>query len=196
MRTLLLCLTVAGSLVMASCSDNQDVETTATTPENTTPPKESVAATPSEDATAPPKTARVGMSIVDRDGNVRLVLTPSSLYMRLSEKTLAEIQNTFSQRGLADKLKEAVIESVEEIVREEVENVVREGVKKMTKFRIAYDLEQVKDVRYEQGRLWIDVLEEKAVSFGDIRVSGDRLVLANFDERDAERFVQTYQQLK
>ena len=109
MRTLLLCLTVAGSLVMASCSDNQDVETTATTPENTTPPKESVAATPSEDATAPPKTARVGMSIVDRDGNVRLVLTPSSLYMRLSEKTLAEIQNTFSQRGLADKLKEAVI---------------------------------------------------------------------------------------
>ena len=73
---------------------------------------------------------------------------------------------------------------------------MREGVKKMTKFRIAYDLEQVKDVRYEQGRLWIDVLEEKAVSFGDIRVSGDRLVLANFDERDAERFVQTYQQLK
>lgn len=120
--------------------------------------------------------------ITSESDDVDLGLTDEVLYLRLNPDRLAEVEREMaaeveSQSGLGGIIAETVTDAVAGALRHRVE----------------FDLSDVRDVRYEDGRLDIELVGEDR--FPQVENDGVPLEEA-FAPDDARRFADTFRRLK
>lgn len=135
------------------------------------------------------------MAMTDMDRTVRLVLTPTSLTMRLSDDVVTQLRSQVTSRDLRDDLKAAILSSIEETVLTHIADEIDEQRQKISKHSIRYKLDDINTLFYREGRLYVDLKREKPVSFDDIHTADGRPILANFDSVQAEEFARAYARL-
>jgi hypothetical protein len=135
------------------------------------------------------------IAISDRDGQVRLELTPTNLTMKLSPDSMARLRSQVSSRDLKDDLKAAILASVTEVAIAELQQAADNQRQKVSTHQIRYPVAEVNSLHYRNARLWIDIEREKPLSFDDIKTADGRPVLTNFDEWDGEAFVAAFDSL-
>ena len=136
------------------------------------------------------------LAIADRDQLVRITLTPTSLTMKLSADTVAQLRSQVRSRDLKDDLKAAILASVTEVAISELVEVVDKQKETVQKHEIRYPLDAVNSIHYQSERLWIDLEDEKPLSFDDIKTADGRPVLTNFEASDAESFAAGFETLR
>lgn len=120
-----------------------------------------------------PRVARA--SLVTRDNKVALMMTAGSLVMQLTDHGMAEIQG--------DMAKDAREESG---FGRFVANMVRSGVASMLDHAIAYPLSELREARYEDGRLRFINRDGEAV-FAKVQLN-DKDAMEGFDPAQARAF--------
>jgi hypothetical protein len=127
------------------------------------------------------------IAITTEDGKVTLLLTRHLLAMQLSERTMHKVESELHRKQhahdeddnvLADALRTAVIGAVRALLDHSAECPVSE----------------IRDVRYEGGRLVI--VARKGDRLFDRLDVDDRDVLECFDARDAQDFVREFRRLR
>lgn len=122
-------------------------------------------------------------AIQSRGDIMKLGLTRESIYMRFSDEQLAKIDREMENEaaeageGLAGRITSAVTGAVSRGLRT----------------RVAYDLANVSDVRWEDGRLVIE-LREGGRAFDDMEVE-ESDVMAQFAEEDARAFIDAWREV-
>ncbi|MCH9693165.1 MAG: hypothetical protein K0U72_01540 [Gammaproteobacteria bacterium] len=135
------------------------------------------------------------ISVSDLDQQVRLVLTPSNLTMKLSADAIGRLRSQVNSRDLKDDLKSAILASITEVAISELEEAADRQREKRSRHEIRYPISAVNSIHFQNGRLWIDLEREKSLSFDDIKTADGRPVLTNFDEWDAETFAVAFQSM-
>lgn len=135
-------------------------------------------------------------AMTDRDATARLALTPTSITMRITPDAVERIQGQVRSRDLKDDLKAAILASIQEVAVTELQSKIDEQRQKMSRHQIRYALPDVNDIFFKSDRLWIDLQNEKSLSFDDIRAPNGRPVLTNFDAADAMKFVTAYETVR
>lgn len=130
--------------------------------------------------------AETVMVITNRTDELELVLTTAGVALKLSEQKLAEIETKLDQErddgdesGAAANFKNFVLDSVESMLNQQV----------------AYPLDSVREMRWEDGEIVIEVDGEGFISFKEVSVDGD-MALETFDEKDALAFIAAFDKLK
>ena len=156
----------------------------ACTPDADAPPPDTASGTGDVDVSfsdeAPPGDEQ--LVITTREGDVDLGLTDEVLYFRLSPKKVDEIQDEIdAEVGGTDGLGRSIAEAVTGVVTDALRHAVH------------FPLEDVEEVRYEDGRLDITFVGEDEMP--SIERDGEPIEEA-FAPEDAERFVETFEALK
>ena len=206
MRHLLVCLLIAGSVVLYGCGredtgtadvDDTSEEYTEEYPEDDTYSEPVETADTFDDPSTASDPADQLRVITDLDGDTQLILTDTRLLMLLTAEATAARTQGLTSRGFSDELKDAIKEGIKDAVREEAkkatDKIMSGGGRRL---RIEYPLQQVLDMRFANGRLYIEVEREKRLSFDDIRSRDGQPVLDNFDDDEARRFADTFEQLR
>lgn len=120
--------------------------------------------------------------ITTREGDVDLGLTDAVLYVRLNPKKVDEIQAEIDQElEGTDGLGRSIAEAVTGVVSDAMQHAV------------TFPIEDVEAVRYEDGRLEVDLVgEDDAIDLGR---DGEPIGEA-FAPDDAERFVEAFEAIK
>jgi hypothetical protein len=122
-------------------------------------------------------------SIVSTDGAVRMVLTDDYVYLALTDQTRDEVrdelQSAAEQEGAAGR----------------IASFVERGVGKAMQFRALYPLDEIDDVRWEDGELRVEFSSHRKHRDGTFRV-GDDPVAAIFDEESVREFGEEFRALK
>ncbi|HEX9885514.1 MAG TPA: hypothetical protein VGA70_03460 [Longimicrobiales bacterium] len=122
-------------------------------------------------------------SIVSRDDKMKLALTDDAIYFALSDETRREVEDEIAEeRDDAEGLEAAILAAV------------AKGMSRALQASVSYDLEDVRDVRWQDGRLVIE-LEDGIADLDDFEVDGDDLSDA-FDEDDVRSFAREVERLK
>lgn len=120
--------------------------------------------------------------ITTREGDVDLGLTDEVLFFRLSPKKVDEIQDEIdAEVEGTDGLGRSIAEAVTGVVTDALRHAVH------------FPIEDVEEVRYEDGRLDITFVGEDEMP--SIERDGEPIEEA-FDPEDAERFAETFEALK
>jgi hypothetical protein len=115
--------------------------------------------------------------IVNTDSSVELALIGSRIMMRLSDKTVGEIKrqtdtSTVSGSGIGAS----------------IEKMVKSGVASALNQQVEYPLSEVRDARYEDGEIKLDMTGDRPRIFAQTRVNRTP-VMKSFRPSDAEAFV-------
>jgi hypothetical protein len=129
------------------------------------------------------------LTITSTDGGVELVLTDTSVSMKLSESVLKQAQDEMQQDlqndpdikkgGLAARFARFVTGAVESLLNHTIE----------------YPLGDVESVRYQDGGLVFTYRKKQALSFETVNVDG-KPALKSFSPEDAQALVQRFSELK
>ncbi len=125
--------------------------------------------------------------ITNDEEAVDLVLTTESVYMELSDKLLAEVKE-----GLDEERAEEETSALAGGIKDFVLN----GVEKMIQTKIEYDLDEVHEIRWDNGEMIFVVDQGGFLSFDEIEVDDDRPVLETFRRDDALEFIAEFQRVK
>ena len=125
--------------------------------------------------------------ITNEEAAVDLVLTTESVYMELAGKVLAEVQEELDE-ARAEKESNALVGGIKDFVLDGVEKIVRT--------KIEYDIDEVHEIRWDDGEMIFVVDDNSYLSFDDIEVDGDRPVLETFRRDDALEFIAEFQRVK
>lgn len=122
-------------------------------------------------------------AMLTTDGAVKMGLTDERVYLRLS-------------RALRDRIEGDVERDLdqEEGIGRWISGMVRGGVSRALSFRVSYDLNEIRDVRYEGGELVFDFVDPDE-SIDGFEVDG-RPVTEAFGEDDARRFVEEFDRVR
>ncbi len=130
--------------------------------------------------------AETVMVITNRTDELELVLTTAGVALKLSEQKLAEIEKELDQeRGDGDD--SGVAANIKKFVLDSVENMLNQ--------QVAYPLDSVREMRWEDGEIVIEVDGEGFISFREVSVDGD-MALETFNEKDALAFIAAFDKLK
>lgn len=133
-------------------------------------------------ARAPLRSAR--HAIVTRDGTTALLLTRKGVVLQFTEKGLERIS---SPTPLDDEGEQGVFARV-------VSSMVRGGVRALLDRGIEYPLSELREARYEHGRLYF-VRNDGELIFEDVQVH-DTNLMEGFSSRDARAFVARFREVK
>ena len=111
--------------------------------------------------------------ITNEDDVVDLVLTTESVYMELSEKVLAEVK---------EELDEERAEGATNTLAGGIKDFVLNGVEKMIQTKIEYQIDEVYEIRWDDGEMIFVVDDNGFLSFDEIEIDGDRPVRAPMDD--------------
>ena len=125
-------------------------------------------------------------SISNDEGEVDLVLTTESVYLQLSEETLAEIKAEFDDERAEEE---------DNALASTIKNVVLNNVERFLEKRIEYPIEEVEAIYWDDGEIVIEVEDENLISFDDID-GDDGNVMETFAEDDALEFIEAYEKIR
>ncbi|HET7584472.1 MAG TPA: hypothetical protein VFK13_06160 [Gemmatimonadaceae bacterium] len=166
LRTAALAAAVAAALIAVACGGGGDASRTET---NAT----------AADTLGLREVHPGDVVITTTNGEVSLGLVGDSVLMGLSEKALREIRESTDTTDLQTQ------SGFGAWIERKVKGAVRRGLS----YHIAYPLDDVEDVRYENGAIRFDLRDEKTFSFDDVKVNDKQPVLEAFPPADAARFV-------
>ncbi|MFC1850685.1 hypothetical protein ACFL27_10880 [candidate division CSSED10-310 bacterium] len=115
------------------------------------------------------------------DQSIELVLTKTKVMMRLSEAQLKEISNEIddekrdSEAGFLGKVQSFILSNVEKLVQKSIE----------------YNLDEINNLRYEEGKLVFDYQNKNLFSFENVKVN-DQNALGSFSESDSHEFIEKF----
>ena len=122
-------------------------------------------------------------AIVSRSGDIALLLTGDALLMQFTdegrERIDREIDEDLEEEGLFARM---------------IGGVVRSSLDLVFDRAMAFDLDDIRSVRYADGRLEVTSRDGEPL-FEDSEIDG-RPLLENFHERDARAFAATFARLK
>lgn len=123
------------------------------------------------------------LAIYTRDGSVKLALTDETVYFWPSEETMERVEEEVERgtEGLG-----SFAESLGDYVQTEVIRAVRD--------QLTFQLEEIRDIRYEDGRLNFDFADPR-YELPDMR-QNDQAVTERFRPDDARRFADAFQRAK
>lgn len=122
-------------------------------------------------------------SILSRGGEVKLGLTDQTVYFRLSDEVLADVDADI-QEDLAGK----------EGIGGRIASAVTGGVSRALRTRVSWDVDEIRDVRWEDDRLVFE-FEDGSRKLRDMTVGDEELEDA-FTEEDARAFVAAFDEVK
>lgn len=143
------------------------------------------AATPSDPSRKVEAEPTADIAIETRDGNVVLALGEDEVFMRLSDKALAEASKELKTRDTDPK---------DTKVGAMIEDMVKKGIEKAINSRIVYQLHEIRDVRYEDGEIRFEYRDKHVMSFETFKGEDDENVMSRFRPDDARRFVSAVKQ--
>jgi hypothetical protein len=115
--------------------------------------------------------------IVNTDSSVELALIGSRVMMRLSDKTVGEIKAKTDTSNVSGS---GIGASIEKLVKSSVASALTQQVE--------YPLSEIRDARYEDGEIRLDMTGERQRIFSQTRVNNTP-VMKSFRPADAEAFV-------
>ena len=123
------------------------------------------------------------IAIVNTERSIVLGLRDDTVYMRLSDSVL-----TKAGKELKSKTKGSGVGGwIEQTVKSTVHDALR--------MRVAYDLDDIDDVRYVNGAIRFEYNDRHALSFEDFKAD-EKPVLESFTPEDAKRFVAAVREAK
>ncbi|MFL5579760.1 MAG: hypothetical protein ACJ8AO_05250 [Gemmatimonadaceae bacterium] len=120
------------------------------------------------------------LTIHNRDGSVDLGLANGAVWMALSDSVRAKVR--------ADMVRDTA-DTAGGGIGGLIERTVKQNVRGLLEQRITRPLDDIRDVRYQDGRIVFDYSGSSLVKFENIKVNKGEPVLASFREDDARRFV-------
>jgi hypothetical protein len=114
-------------------------------------------------------------SIVSTDGNVRLALTDAYVFVALAEETAEDVRSELGAARARDGAAATAMALVER------------GVDKALKFRTLFPLDEVEDVRWEDGRMRMIFTDPRRKLDQGVRI-GDQGLENAFDEASVDEF--------
>jgi hypothetical protein len=129
--------------------------------------------------------ARARFAMLTEDRAVALVLTRDLVAIQLSDQTFREIDREIAH----EKNDEG-----DGVIAEAIKGAVLGGVRAMLDHSLECPIEDLRDVRYREGRL-ILITEDGKRILEDLNIN-DHEVLAGFDEHDALAFVREFRRAK
>lgn len=127
------------------------------------------------------------IAITTEDGKVTLLLTDRVVAIQLSDRTMRKLDRELHRARHED-------EDDDGPLGEAIKAAVIGAVKSMLDHSAECPLRELRDVRYEDGRLEIIARDGDRI-FDRLEVDDDD-VLESFDARDAEAFVREFHRLK
>ena len=121
------------------------------------------------------------LTITNRDGSVNLGLAGGQVWMALSDSLRGHLR----QRLAADTGAAEGAGGIGGMI----ERTVKQNVQALLDQRIARPLGEIRDARYENGRIVFEYSGSSVMKFENIKVNDDQPALASFREADARRFV-------
>ncbi len=127
------------------------------------------------------------LRITNNEDEVDLVLTTDAVYMELSAQVLDEIYQ---------ELEKEREEKEDGGFASGIKNMVLDGVEQMMQTMVEYDLDEIREIRWDDGEMIFEVEGSSYISFDAIEVDGDRPVLETFNRRDALEFIAEFYRVK
>jgi hypothetical protein len=127
------------------------------------------------------------LGITSRNGKVSLLLTRDALTMQLTDRALREIDRDMERDARNEEENDGSLGRL-------ISSVVRGSVKSALDHGWQYDLEEIQDVRYDDGRLIITDCDGDTV-LENVDVD-DENAMEGFAPDDARRFVKEFRRLK
>lgn len=121
-------------------------------------------------------------AVLTRDGKVKLGLTDEEVYARLSDEVLREVEDELAE------------EARDEGLGGMIASAVKKGVRQGLRFRLSVDVDDIRDIRWEDGQLRVE-LEDGDLAFEDADVDGEPLG-RGFGEDEGRAFARAFQELK
>lgn len=123
-------------------------------------------------------------SIVSRDDKVKMGLTEDVIYFGLSDELRQEVKEEMAEEmeGAEGRLERSLI------------SIVSRGVSKALNASVSYELKDVRELRWEDGRIVIE-LEDGPADLDDFDVDGDDISRV-FREGDVRRFAEEVERVK
>lgn len=117
------------------------------------------------------------VKITNADTSVDMALVGQKIVVKLSDKTMAKVHEQTDTMGIQGS---GLGASIEKMVKRTVASTLGQ--------QMEYPLSEVKDARYENGTILIDVNGQQPRLLADTKVGGKKL-MESFRPEDAERFV-------
>jgi hypothetical protein len=121
------------------------------------------------------------LTITNRDGSVNLGLAGGEVWMALSDSLRTELRDKLARDTAASTEGGGLGGFIERTVKQNVQGLLDQ--------RITRPLDEIRDARYENGRIVFEYSGSSLMKFENIKVNDDQPVLASFREDDARRFV-------
>ena len=115
--------------------------------------------------------------IVNADSSVEMALLGQNIVVRLSDKSMAKIRRETDTGTIKDS---GLSGSIERLVKSTVQSALSQ--------QVSYPLSEIREARYENGEIKLDVRGRQPRLFTNTKVGGKRL-MESFRPDDAQRFV-------
>lgn len=115
--------------------------------------------------------------ITNRDSSVDMALVGQKIVVRLSDKTMEKVRRETDTSAVKDS---GFGGSIERLVKRTVQSTLGQ--------QFDYSLSDVKDARYENGTIVLDVNGKEPRLLANTKVGGEKL-MESFRPEDAQRFV-------
>jgi hypothetical protein len=117
------------------------------------------------------------VQIVNTDSTVEMALIGQNIVVRLSDKIMARVRHDIDTSALRDS---GIGSSIERLVKSTVASALNQ--------QLQYPLSEVREARYENGAIKLDVSGRQPRAFSSTKVGG-RPLMETFRPDDAQRFV-------
>lgn len=123
-------------------------------------------------------------SVVSDDEAIKMGLTDQHVYFAIADSVRAEAQAEM-EREVGNR----------DGVAGMIGGVVQKAVGKAMSFRARYPVEEIRDIRWENGQMRIEFVDPDR-SISDSFQSGDRPITEAFSEQDVQAFAEHFRQVK
>jgi hypothetical protein len=175
MRRLMPLMIVAASLAVAACGrrDNPDPNPNPSVNPNPNPGQDPGRVARRDSLVLGPG----DVLITNRDTSVDLALVGQRIVVRLSDKTMDKVRRETDTSAVRDS---GFGGSIERFVKKTVQSTLGQ--------EFDYSLSEVRDARYENGTIILDVNGKEPRLLANTKVGGQKL-MESFRPEDAQRFV-------
>lgn len=125
----------------------------------------------------------VRFTVESRDGDIELGLTDDRVFFRFAEGVRRRVEDDIRESG-----------EREGGLAETITSAVASGVGKAMSLRVSWDVDRIKDIRWEDDRIRIE-LEEGYADLRSVEID-DEEIDEKFSRRAIERFSERFQKLK
>jgi hypothetical protein len=128
--------------------------------------------------------SRANFVMLTEDRGAEMLLTRGVVALQFSDRTLRQLDRDFAQERDQD----------EGVIADAIKGAVLGSVRALLDHSVECPLDQLRDVRYQDGRLELVTRDGKRL-FEDLEIN-DQVVLDSFSPADARAFIHEFQRLK